>query len=123
MNEKKRFGKKLISIALAATMITSITAVAASSSASAVTDTNSKSTAAQTVKSSGSNASTFSWDNATVYFLLTDRFYNGKTSNDHSYGRGLDKNGNVVNCDNTATFHGGDFAGITKKLMMVILMI
>ncbi len=116
MNEKKRFGKKLISIALAATMITSITAVAASSSASAVTDTNSKSTAAQTVKSSGSNASTFSWDNATVYFLLTDRFYNGNPQNDHSYGRGLDKNGNVVNCDNTATFHGGDFAGITKKI-------
>jgi len=26
----------------------------------------------------------FSWDNATVYFTLTDRFVNGDTSNDHS---------------------------------------
>ncbi|MCQ4022728.1 MULTISPECIES: alpha-amylase family glycosyl hydrolase [unclassified Ruminococcus] len=62
---------------------------------------------------------TFSWDNASVYFLLTDRFYNGDTSNDHSYNRGLDKNGNVVNLSSSearATFHGGDFAGITKKI-------
>ena len=60
---------------------------------------------------------TFSWDNATVYFLLTDRFYNGNEANDHSYGRGLDQNGNVVNgVDPSATFHGGDFAGITQKI-------
>ena len=29
----------------------------------------------------------FSWDNANAYFVLTDRFYNGDTSNDNSYGR------------------------------------
>ena len=29
----------------------------------------------------------FTWDNASVYFLLTDRFKNGNTSNDHSYNR------------------------------------
>lgn len=66
-----------------------------------------------------SGGDTFSWDNASVYFLLTDRFYNGNTSNDHSYGRGLDQNGNVVNLSNAearATFHGGDFAGITQKI-------
>ena len=39
------------------------------------------------------NASDFSWDNASVYFLLTDRFQNGNTSNDHSYGRALEANG------------------------------
>ena len=39
----------------------------------------------------------FSWDNATVYFVLTDRFLNSDKSNDHSYGRGLDQNGNVIN--------------------------
>ncbi len=62
-------------------------------------------------------ADTFSWDNATVYFLLTDRFRNGNTANDHSYGRGLDKNGNVINInDERATFHGGDFAGITEAI-------
>ena len=31
--------------------------------------------------------SPFSWDNALVYFVLTDRFKNGDPSNDHSYGR------------------------------------
>ena len=31
----------------------------------------------------------FSWDNATVYFVLTDRFKNSDKSNDHSYGRGF----------------------------------
>ncbi|SQA98621.1 Alpha-amylase precursor [Cedecea neteri] len=29
----------------------------------------------------------FSWQNATVYFVLTDRFENGNPANDHSYGR------------------------------------
>ena len=63
------------------------------------------------------NADVFSWDNASVYFLLTDRFKNGNTSNDHSYGRGLDKNGNVINVsDDRGMFHGGDFAGITQTI-------
>ncbi len=62
-------------------------------------------------------ADIFSWDNATVYFLLTDRFKNGDTSNDHSYNRGLDQNGNVINVsDERATFHGGDFAGVTQAI-------
>lgn len=63
------------------------------------------------------NADKFSWDNALVYFLLTDRFKNGNPSNDHSYGRGLDKSGNVVQgVDDRATFHGGDFKGITETI-------
>jgi alpha-amylase len=63
------------------------------------------------------NSDTFSWDNASVYFLLTDRFHNGNTSNDHSYNRGLDRNGNIIDySDTSATFHGGDFAGITQKI-------
>ena len=67
--------------------------------------------------SSEATPATFSWDNASVYFLLTDRFNNGNTSNDHSYNRGCDKNGNVVsNFDQSASFQGGDFAGITKKI-------
>ena len=32
----------------------------------------------------------FTWQNATVYFLLTDRFNNGDPSNDHAYGRKSD---------------------------------
>lgn len=41
------------------------------------------------------SSKTFSWDNASVYFALIYRFNNGDTSNDYSYGRGLDKSGNV----------------------------
>ncbi|BCN30960.1 starch-binding protein [Anaeromicropila herbilytica] len=71
--------------------------------------------AATTTSTKG--ADTFSWDNANVYFLLTDRFNNGNTTNDHSYNRGLDKNGNIINySDTSATFHGGDFVGITEKI-------
>ena len=64
------------------------------------------------------NADNFSWDNASVYFLLTDRFYNGNQSNDHSYDRGLEQDGTVTTDmkSNAASFQGGDFAGITKKI-------
>jgi alpha-amylase len=51
----------------------------------------------------------FVWENATVYFLLTDRFNNGKPDNDRAYKRR----------DDAATlrgFMGGDFAGITAKI-------
>jgi hypothetical protein len=36
---------------------------------------------------------TWERENATVSFLLTDRFRNGNTSNDHAYGRSPDQNG------------------------------
>ena len=52
----------------------------------------------------------FSWDNAIVYFLLTDRFNNGDKSNDNSFGRQKDGK------DEIGTFHGGDFKGIIQKL-------
>lgn len=42
---------------------------------------------AQTVSNPPIDNPTFSWDNANVYFVMTDRFYNGNTSNDSSYGR------------------------------------
>lgn len=49
-------------------------------------------------------------DNPIVYFAITDRFYNGNPANDHSYGRQLDGKQEI------GTFHGGDLAGLTKKL-------
>ncbi len=52
----------------------------------------------------------FSWDNAIIYFLLTDRFNNGDKSNDNSFGRKKDGK------DEIGTFHGGDFKGIIQKL-------
>ena len=60
----------------------------------------------------------FTWDNASVYFLLTDRFRNGNKSNDHSYGRSLDQNGKPVPgwADSAGSFHGGDFAGVTQEI-------
>lgn len=54
----------------------------------------------------------FSWKNASVYYLMTDRFYNGDPNNDESYGRKkIDAFGNDV-----GTFNGGDIKGITIKL-------
>ena len=58
----------------------------------------------------------FSWENAVIYFALTDRFNNGNPDNDHSYGRGYDKQGAEYPFDERGHFHGGDFAGITEKI-------
>lgn len=55
----------------------------------------------------------FSWDQATVYQVITDRFSNGDSSNDGAYGRGLDGNGNPYDVDSTGHFLGGDFSGLT----------
>ena len=52
----------------------------------------------------------FSWHNATVYFVLTDRYVNGDPSNDHSYGRKSD------GMQEIGTFHGGDLKGLASKL-------
>ena len=54
----------------------------------------------------------FSWGGATVYFLITDRFCNGDSTNDINYGRKTDYGSERLNA---ATFHGGDFAGVLKK--------
>ncbi len=49
-------------------------------------------------------------DNPIIYFVITDRFYNGNPANDHSYGREKDGQQEI------GTFHGGDLAGLTAKL-------
>jgi alpha-amylase len=49
------------------------------------------------------------WNNATVYFLLTDRFLDGDSSNDSALGRRRD--GGVLR-----SFEGGDFKGVTQKI-------
>lgn len=58
----------------------------------------------------------FSWDQAVVYFIMTDRFSNGDPSNDNAYGRGLDETGASYDFDETGFFHGGDLAGLTSKI-------
>ena len=58
------------------------------------------------------NAGKFDYNNATIYFAITDRFNNGNLANDESYGRKkVDAKGS-----NIGTFNGGDFKGITEKL-------
>jgi len=51
----------------------------------------------------------FIWNNANVYFLLTDRFYNADPENDVNFGRtfptAVDRG-----------FMGGDLAGVTRKI-------
>ena len=37
-----------------------------------------------------STSDNFSWESATVYFVITDRFCNGDTTNDVNYGRSVD---------------------------------
>jgi len=51
----------------------------------------------------------FTWENATVYFLLTDRFNNGNPANDLAYGRKAD-------AATARGYMGGDLAGITAKI-------
>ena len=57
-----------------------------------------------------SNSSTaFSWDNATIYFLLTDRFNNGDADNDYKHPEDLSP-------APYRGFMGGDIKGITAKI-------
>jgi alpha-amylase len=49
------------------------------------------------------------WNSATVYFLLTDRFQDGDTSNDRALGRAQD--GAVLR-----SFMGGDLKGVLQKV-------
>lgn len=102
--------KKFLSIALSATMLASTVAMAPVVTAKETTPVS----ANETVTTSDN----FTWDNASVYFLLTDRFNNGNTSNDHSYNRGLEKDGTVTTDmrSDAASFQGGDFVGITEKI-------
>jgi alpha-amylase len=51
----------------------------------------------------------FMWENATVYFLLTDRFANGDRSNDLAYGRKAD-------AAPLRGYLGGDLKGLTAKV-------
>lgn len=54
----------------------------------------------------------FDWGGATAYFVITDRFCNGDSTNDVNYGRIVDYGSERLNA---ATFHGGDFKGLLQK--------
>ena len=106
--------KKILSLIMSSAMVASAITIAPAVSASQAD----KTPVADSSFTTSVNADDFSWDNASVYFLLTDRFNNGNTSNDHSYNRGLEKDGTVTTKmkSDAASFQGGDFVGITKKI-------
>ncbi|MDG1397994.1 MAG: alpha-amylase family glycosyl hydrolase [Polaribacter sp.] len=51
----------------------------------------------------------FAWEGANIYFLLTDRFYNGDKSNDLNFNR-------TKQTGKLRGFEGGDIKGITQKI-------
>ena len=57
-------------------------------------------------------AMAFDWGGATVYFVITDRFFVCFNTNNQNYGRITDYGSDRLNA---ATFHGGDLAGLLKK--------
>ncbi|MFC2124903.1 alpha-amylase family glycosyl hydrolase [Bacteroidota bacterium] len=61
------------------------------------------------IEDTGTQKVPFTWENANVYFLLIDRFYNGDPSNDQTFDRKPD--GAIMR-----SFTGGDIAGITQKI-------
>jgi alpha-amylase len=65
-----------------------------------------------TTQSVSENQAPFIWEAASVYFLMTDRFYNGDKSNDTNFNR-------TKTTGKLRGFEGGD-KGITKKLTKAI---
>ncbi|MFV5699622.1 alpha-amylase family glycosyl hydrolase [Flavobacterium sp. ZT3R17] len=65
----------------------------------------------KTVSESNKNATKtpFVWEGANLYFLMTDRFYNGDSSNDVSFNR-------TKTAGKLRGFEGGDIKGISKKI-------
>ncbi|WP_443596548.1 alpha-amylase family glycosyl hydrolase [Agathobacter sp.] len=55
------------------------------------------------------NENDFDWDEAVVYFMMTDRFFDGNESNNKASGE-------KTYGKNPGLYHGGDFAGVTAKL-------
>lgn len=51
----------------------------------------------------------FDWDESVIYFMVTDRFFDGNASNNTA-------NGKDTYGQNEGLYHGGDFAGVTQKL-------
>ena len=52
----------------------------------------------------------FDWDEAVIYFAVTDRFFDGNSSNNDAYGTG------TYAPAEGSMYHGGDFAGLEAKL-------
>lgn len=65
-----------------------------------------------TVTERKKSAGDFDWDEAVIYFAVTDRFFDGDASNNDAYGVGDYNTGKKGG----SSYHGGDFAGLNQKL-------
>lgn len=65
-----------------------------------------------TVTERKKSAGDFDWDEAVIYFAVTDRFFDGDAENNNAYGVG-DYN---IGEKGGSSYHGGDFAGLNQKL-------
>ena len=65
-----------------------------------------------TVTERKKSAGDFDWDEAVIYFAVTDRFFDGDAENNNAYGMG-DYN---IGEKGGSSYHGGDFAGLNQKL-------
>ena len=65
-----------------------------------------------TVTERKKSAVDFDWDEAVIYFAVTDRFFDGDASNNDAYGVGDYNTGEKGG----SSYHGGDFAGLNQKL-------
>ena len=65
-----------------------------------------------TVTERKKSAGDFDWDEAVIYFAVTDRFFDGDAENNDAYGVG-DYN---IGEKGGSSYHGGDFAGLNQKL-------
>lgn len=65
-----------------------------------------------TVTERKKSAGDFDWDEAVIYFAVTDRFFDGDASNNDAYGVGDYNTGEKGG----SSYHGGDFAGLNQKL-------
>ena len=65
-----------------------------------------------TVEVKAKSSDDFDWDEAIIYFTLTDRFFDGDSGNNNAYNLddyNIGEGGNL-------SYHGGDFAGLIQKL-------
>ncbi|MCI6648196.1 MAG: alpha-amylase family glycosyl hydrolase [Lachnospiraceae bacterium] len=73
-----------------------------------------------TARTKSGAADDFDWDEASIYFMVTDRFFDGDSSNDTANDQFLTDeqkaSGLSTYGKNAGLYHGGDFKGIEDKL-------
>lgn len=92
-----------------AALAVATSALIAGCGGAAATGANGQAAAAAAARAPAARPGSFA-ENPIVYFVITDRFLDGDSGNNRSYGRTPDGESEI------GTFHGGDLAGLTRKL-------